>query len=177
MGRYGMRTGDSTAPSKPLTLELALLGPDRFDMVFGTNPHMEATDPEHFHRQKSTCIVMLDGDRIAASSWMTQGNVYVHELQRTIEVPATEHFSCRSYVDPAYRGQALLSHMIHGYSKHQPPDHEVWGLVFSWNTESVRSLERIGWRHSGEYWTDFRFGRPYPGHKRLPPQSPTTLGD
>lgn len=168
MRRYGQRAGDSRAPSRLLELELDLLGPDRFGEVFGTNPHMEPSDPEHFHRQDSTCIVIRDGDRIAASSWMTRGDVYAHELQRTVWVPPGEHLSCRSYVDPDYRGLALLSHMIHGYSAQQDPDDVVWGFVFDWNTHSVRSLERIGWRHTGDYWTRTLFGRQLPGERHFP---------
>lgn len=176
MRRYGMRCGDSQAPTKEHGLRLELLGPDRFDTVFGTNPHMEASDPEHFHRQTSTCIVAWDGTRIASSTWMTRGEVYVHELQRTVHIPGDEHLSCRSYVDPDYRGLALMSHMIHEYSARQPPDDDVWGFVFGWNIESVRSLERIGWRYFGDDWTRFVLGRQFPGRRRFPSRPPTTLG-
>ena len=175
MRRYGMRTGDSTLPRKPLELSIDFLGPGRYEEVFRTNPHMEDSDPDHFRRQESICIVARDGDRIASSSWMTKGHVYVHELQRTVHIPMNEHLSCRSYVDPDYRGLALMSHMIHAYSAEQPADDEVWGFVYGWNTESVRSLERIGWRYSGDYWTRFVFGRQHPGHRRFPARPPTTL--
>ena len=175
MRRYGMRCGDSRAPTKPLELRLEFLGPDRYDVVFGSNPHMETTDRDHFHEQESVCIAVWDGDRIASSSWMTKGEVHVHELQRTVHIPKNEHLSCRSYVDPDYRGLALMSHMIHAYSAAQPPDDHVWGFVIASNTESIRSLERIGWRWFGDDWTRFVFGRQFPGQQRFPPRPPTTV--
>lgn len=173
--RYGMRCGDSLAPSKRLELDIEFLGPDRYDVVFGTNPHMDMSDKEHFDSQESICIVAWDGERIASSSWMTKGKVYIHELQRTICVPSDEHLSCRSFVDPDYRGLALMSHMIHTYSRAQPPDDRVWGFVLAWNTESIRSLERIGWRHYGEDWTRFVLGRKFGGHTEFDPRPPSTI--
>lgn len=175
MRRYGGNCGDSLEPSRDHGLRIELLGPESYDVVFGTNPHMEESDPENFHRQDSTCIVAWDGRRIASSTWMTRGEVHVHELQRSIDVPATEHFSCRSYVDPDYRGRALLSHMIHAYSDVQGPSDRVWGFVFAWNTNSIRSLERLGWRHYGDDWTTYVLGRRTSGSRSFPPRPPTTL--
>lgn len=175
MRRYGMRCGDSRLPAKQHGLRLELLGPDRFDEVFHTNPHMDGEDRERFLRQESTCIVAWDGSRVASSTWMTKGDVYVHELQRAVHIPSNEHLSCRSYVDPDYRGLALMSHMIHAYSERQPADDEVWGFVFAWNIESVRSLERIGWRYFGDDWTRFVLGRRFPGQRSFAPRPPTTV--
>lgn len=173
MGRYGVPTAMSEAPPRPCPFEIEFWGPDRYDAVLGTSPYLTDEDLESFRRQHSTCIVVLDSDQIVASSWMTNGQVFVHELQRTVEVPASEHFSCRSYVDDDHRGMSLLSHMIHAYSVVQPPGDEVWGLVYDWNLSSVRSLERIGWRRAGDYWTSWWFDRPFPGERRYPPRPPT----
>jgi hypothetical protein len=175
MGRYETTAGASRAPRRELELRLELLGPERFDTVLGTNPHLDADDLEHFRRQRSTCIVALDGERIVASSWMTSGLVYVDELQRTVEVPEGEHFSTRSFVDPAYRGLSLLSHLIHGFSAQQPDTDTVWGLVYDWNVASVRSLERLGWRMTGRYSTTVILGRRFSGQRRSAPRPPTTI--
>lgn len=175
MGRYGVPTAESVGPADPCALPIEIWGPDRFDEILGTSPHLAADDVRDFRAQRSQVIVVLDGERIAASSWMTGGSVFVHELQRHLEVPDDEHFSCRSYVDPDYRGLALLSHMIHTYSRRQPVGDEVWGLVYDWNVASVRSLERIGWRRSGDYWTTWWFGRPQGGERRYPPRPATTI--
>lgn len=173
MGRYGVPTAQSRPPTRPCPFTIELWGPDRYDEVLATNPHLTDDDLVHFHRQRSTCIVVLDGGRIVASSWMTSGDVFVHELQRRISVPTSEHLSCRSYVDDDHHGMSLMSHMIHTYSAAQPAGDEVWGLVYDWNMSSVRSLERIGWRRSGDYWTSWWFDRPFPGERRYPPRPPT----
>lgn len=173
MGRYGVPTAESREPSRPCPFTVELWGPDRYDAVLGTNPYLTDDDLAHFHRQRSTCIVVLDDDAIVASSWMTSGDVFVHELQRSLAVPSSEHFSCRSYVDDDHHGMSLMSHMIHRYSSAQPAGDEVWGLVYDWNMSSVRSLERIGWRRSGDYWTSWWFDRKVPGERRYPPRPPT----
>ena len=167
-----MLAGASEAPSLPLDLEVEFVGPEGFDRLLGTSPYLTAEDIEHFAQQRSTCIVVRDGDRVAATSWMTAGDVFVHELQRVVVVPVTEHFSCRSYVDPDYRGRALLGHMIHSYSERLDPDDVVWGLVYGWNTASVLSLERIGWRCTGEYWTRWILGTKRGGERHFPPRPP-----
>ena len=175
MGRYEVPADSSTPPTKPLDLEIGFLDDSRFDEVLGTSPHLTVADVERFKRQNSVCIVARDGDRIAASSWMTWGEVYVTELQRCIHVPQGEHFSCRSYVDPDYRGKSLLSHMIHAYSSRLSAADRVWGLVYSWNVASVRSLEKIGWRHTGDYWTRFVLGLKIPGERHFMVRSPMAL--
>ena len=173
MGRYGVRAGDSQAPPRPHDLQIELWGPDRFAEVLPTNPHLHAEDVEHFRRQETVCIVALDGSRIASSTWMTKGDVFVHELERKIHVPGDEHFSCRSYVDPDYRGRSLLSHMIHAYAVSVSADDELWGLVYDWNVASARSLENLGWRLSGEYWTRVVLTRRFPGERRFPARGRT----
>ena len=176
MDRVGMPAGDATAPSRPCAFPIELWGPDRYDRVLHAHPYLTTDDLEHFHRQRTTCIVVLDGDRIAANTWMTGGDVYVHELQRPLAVPHGQHFSCRTYVSDDYRGQSLMGHMISTYSASVPADDEVWGLVYAWNTASLLSLERLGWMTTGEMWTRFVFGRPRPGERRFPPRRPTETG-
>ena len=151
----------------PPGLRIVILEPENFDSVATTSPYLTADDIAEFRRQHSRCIVVFEGERVVASSWMTCGDVYVHELHRHITVASDEHFSCRSYVDPAYRGRALLSCMITAYARELPGDDFVWGLVYDWNAASVRSLERIGWQRRGEMWTRFALGRTFPGERRL----------
>ena len=173
LDRYEIAAADSQAPSVPFDLSMEFIGPEGFDRVLGTNPYLTNEDIEQFARQRSTCIVVHDGDRVASTSWMTAGDVFVHELQRELVVPTTEHFSCRSYVDPDYRGRALFGHMIHSYSLLQPPGDTVWGLVYGWNTASVLSIERIGWRCTGEYWTRWILGSKRGGERHFQPRSPS----
>ena len=172
MGRYEVPAGSSSPPTRPLDLEIDFLDDPGFDEVLGTSPYLTATNIERFKRQRSVCIVARDGDRIAASSWMTWGDVYVTELHRSVHVPEGEHFSCRSYVNQDYRGKSLMSHMIHAYSMRLPADDLVWGLIYPSNVASVRAFEKIGWRHTGDYWTRFVLGFKIPGERRFPPRPP-----
>jgi len=172
MGRWGAKAGDHVAPSRTVDLRTELLGPDAYDAVADTNPHLSDVDLDHFHRQDTICITVYDGERIASSSWMTRGEVWHHELQRHIAVPDDEHFSCRSYVDPDYRGRSLFSHMVYSYARSVPADDLIWGLVYEWNLASVLSLERIGWRHSGVESSTYLFGRQRAHSARTPERPP-----
>ena len=161
--RLGATAGNHLPPKREVRYRTELLGSDRYDQVFSTNPYLAPSDLDHFHRQRSTCIAVYDGDRVASSSWMTSGSVYIHELQRYIVVPHGQHFSCRSYVDPEYRGQSLLSHMIYTYSRSLAPDQLIWGVVYGRNIASLSSLEAIGWRHLGREWSTHILGVQRPG--------------
>lgn len=176
LDRLGMRAGDTVVPERPCAFPIELWGPDRYGSVIDHHPYLSEEDLADFRRQESICIVVLDGERIAANSWMTKGEVYVHELQRPLHVGPSEHFSCRSYVDPDYRGHALFGHMVAAYSHSVPPDDEVWGLVYAWNTASLLTLERLGWRTTGECWTRFVFGRKVAGERRFSARLPTLTG-
>lgn len=170
MGRYGYVALDAIPPKRPCDLSIEIWGPNRFTEVLGTNDQISRDDIEGFLRARSSCIVALDGPRIAASSWMTSGDVWVKELSRTVFVPDHEHFSCRSWVSPDYRGRSLLSHMVYCYTQTIPAWDEIWGFIYYWNVASVRSLANIGWQLYGDYWTTHMLGRKYSGEIRFPPR-------
>ncbi|MBN1461423.1 MAG: GNAT family N-acetyltransferase [Armatimonadetes bacterium] len=173
--RYEVTAANSRAPHRPLSLRIAFLDSPGFDSVLETNPYLSSADVERFRQQNSVCIVLWDGDRIIASSWMTNGRIYVSELHRYIHIPPDEHFSCRTYVRDDYRGRSLADHMIHAYSQRVQPSHCIWGLVYGWNVASIRLVEKLGWRHTGDYWTRFIVGRKLPGERRFAPRPPETL--
>ena len=175
LARYEIRAGSSESPSPHMPYRIEILAEADFDRVADSTPYLTPEDLRDFRRQKSLCIVVWDGNRIAGSSWMTAGEVFVHELHRAVEVTEREHFSCRSYVHPDYRGKSLLSHMIHAYSQRVNQEDLVWGLVYEWNLASIRSLEKLGWRHTGDYWTKFVFGRKVPGERHFSPRPPTSV--
>jgi RimJ/RimL family protein N-acetyltransferase len=175
LGRYEMLAGASVAPDVPLALGVDFLGDPDFDQALGSTPYLGAADLEHFRQQESTCIVVRDGSRIVGSTWVTRGRVYVSELHRHVNVPEGEYYMCRSYVEPGYRSMSLMSHMIHAFAQRLPPQDRVWGLCYPRNVASVRSLERLGWRHTGDYWTRFVLGRKIPGKRHFPARPPTTL--
>ncbi len=101
---------------------------------------------------------------------MTSGDVYVSDLHRSIKVPPNEHFSCRTYVHENYRGRDLMSHMLSAYSRQIPPNDIIWGPILRRNTASIRSVEKIGWRHTGDNWTRFVLGHKLPGERHFPPR-------
>jgi len=168
MARYEVKAGESRAPGEACPYEVRVLDDHELDLVAGSNPHLSREDLEDLRQQTSSCLVVLDGDRVAASSWLTHGRVRVHELERVVHVPPGEHFSCRSYVDPEYRGRSLHRHMLHAKALQVPPEHTLWCLVYDWNVASIRSLEAAGWRRSGRCWTRFLFTRRTEGHELMP---------
>ena len=105
---------------------------------------------------------------------MLQGTVHVSELQRNVHLQPGQHYSCRTYVDPEYRGRALLQHMLVDYARASPSDDTFVGFVYPWNAASLVSLERIGWRRTGEAWTTHILGFSRGGERSLPPARPSS---
>lgn len=177
IGEFGVQAADSVAPAKHHGLMIDFLDRDDWHLALENNPYLNETDLERFRNQSATCIVARDGDRIAASTWMLQGETYVGELFRTLTVPDGQHFSCRSYVDPDYRGRALMGHMLHHYSTTIAPSDVMWCLIFQWNHASIQTYERTGWRHRGDHRTTFILGRKFQHERHFPPRPPITLSD
>ena len=175
MGCHGVQAGTSVGPSPGAGTSVEFLRPDSFGEVLGTNPNLREIDIERFAEQNATCIVARIDGAVAASSWMTYGEVYVSDLGRTIHVADDEHYSCRSYVDPRWRGQSLFGVMVQAYTAAQRPQDLVWGHVFDWNTASIHTLEKLGWRRFGDSRTTFVFTRPVASETRYPPRPATTL--
>lgn len=167
MRRYETQAGASAAPRTETRLPVEFLGTGDFEAVLGTTPYVDRSDLERFRRQRTTCIVVRDAGRIIASTWMTAGDVYITELHRVVRVPEDEHFACRGYVDPEYRSHALLAHMLHAYALRLSGDERLWGVIYPWNAASIRSVEKIGWRHTGDYWTRFILTIKVPGEVRF----------
>ncbi|MCB1257958.1 MAG: hypothetical protein KDB26_12675 [Microthrixaceae bacterium] len=177
IGEFGIRAGDSVAPPNDHGLVIDLLNQDDWHLALENNPYLNEADLARFRNQAATCIVARDGNRIAASTWMLRGGFFVTEVSRELHLRPDTHFSCRSFVASDYRGRALLSHMIHHYAMSIDPDNQITGLVFDWNIPSIRSLERIGWRHRGDYWTTFVLGRAFHHEQHFPPRPPITLSN
>ena len=169
MNRYAIRAGDSTPVPGEVDVEIRFLRYPAFRSILGTSPNLSEHDIEVFSSSDSTCIVAYDGERVAASSWMTRGSVFIQELQREVQAGTDQHYSCRSYVDPDYRGQKLLGRLVHAYATDvAKPDDELWGVVYEWNVASSRSLERVGWRRTGELGTVTVLGQQIPRERLLP---------
>jgi hypothetical protein len=151
--RFEVRAGNSVAPRSAAGIRFDVLNGDAIQEIFGTNPHLADEDVDRFRLGDATCIVAREGSELAASTWMIRGAVYISELQRNVSLARGEHYSCRSYVDPRFRGRALLANMIHTYCTTLPADDVVWGLVYEWNTASIASLRSIGWQRTGDLWT------------------------
>lgn len=172
MGITSIRAGDTKEPTTPTTCTFEVWGPERYDEILEANPNLAPVDIEHFRRQRTTLIVALDEGRLAASTWMTNGRTWVSELHRTMDIPPNEHLSCRTYVPEAYRGQALMAWMIYHHSVRQDPDDRIWGLVYERNAASIRSVENLGWRRTGDIWTHIVLGRSFGGSRTYPPRAP-----
>lgn len=172
MGVMGVRAGDSIEPAQPTPFRLEVWGPERYDEVLGVNPHLSAADVERFRRQPSAVIVALDGDRIAASTWMLQGRTWISELHRDVDLPPDEHYSCRTHVLDDYRGASLMTWLIHHYCSLQDPDDRVWGVVYDRNLASIRGLDKMGWRRTGDIWTHIVLGRAIGGSRSYPARPP-----
>ena len=165
--RFEVRAGDSVEPRPATGIGFDLLDGDAVQEVLGTNPYLVHQDVDRFRLGDATCIVAREGSELAASTWMIRRAVHISELQRSVPIPPGEHYSCRSYVDPRFRGRALLANMIHTYCTTLPPEDIVWGLVYEWNHASIASIRSIGWQRTGDMWTTNFLGFRHAGARVL----------
>lgn len=170
MRRYDVPATEAAPPTKSSPYRFEFLEKPEYEAVLASNPHLSEADMTHLRKQRSSSVAVYDGERIIASCWHTSGHVYVGELHRYIEVPEGEHYSCRAFVDPDYRGQDLLHQMYYAYARRVPAGDLLWGLVYPHNTPAIRSAEKLGRTYVADYWTRFVFGRKYPGQRSLDPR-------
>ena len=146
LGQYVNSARCYRPPSMPCEYRIEIWGPDRYGDVLGTNPYLTASDVDHFRRQTTVCVVVLDQESIVASNWWTSGRVYVSEIDDYIDVPPGAHYSCRQWVTPDHRGKKLANHMSYAFVRTVGPEDEFWSHVRDDNEASLRSLDRIGYR-------------------------------
>ena len=170
LGIWAMSVEESRRPGPDTGLRFEVWGPDRYDSVRSSNPHLTDEDIDNFRRQKSVCVVALDGNRIAGSVWATQGRVWVSELHRFVDVGSHEHFMRRGYSDPDYRGKALLAWMQYHYCRDLPPHDRLWSATFPTNEAAVKTHEKVGRRREGDIWSTYVFGRQFSGQRSYPPR-------
>ncbi|MFC1533113.1 GNAT family N-acetyltransferase [Thermodesulfobacteriota bacterium] len=135
-------------PDDDCPYEIQFWGSDKYRATLGTSKYLSIEDLDEFDRCRSTCLVAIDRGIIIASSWMVQGDHYLSEFKHTVKISDKEFFSCRSYVLPAYRGKHLLSHIIYAFSNNiDQPCHKIWCFIHNWNIASIKTYEKIGFKH------------------------------
>ncbi len=172
----GAAARDHREPTTPTTLAFDVVGPDGYDAMLTASPHLAQKDIDHFRTADTRLMVVLDDTAVAAMNWFVRGpgDVWISELRRSVPLAAGEHYSCRTYVDDAYRGRALAELMIYRYSETLEPSERIWGIVMTRNKPSLRFLARLGWQATGTWTAVVRFGRFTARHQEhLPRMLPT----
>lgn len=157
MMRYESPAGTTAVPAGACPYRLDVSRDLDCEAILDSNPHLCRLDVEKFIHMDSTCVAAYDGDRIVGSTWFVRGRVFVPELHRDVEASGREHYICRSFVHPDYRGHRLLQHIIYAYASQVPADDLMWGLIYPWNAAPRRTAEKEGRAHVADYWTRFIF--------------------
>ena len=158
----GAAVKDHTPPAKPFALLIEVTPMDDAAELVAWSPYLSQRDVDDFRaRGGAYTATIRDGHQLAAMNVFVRGpsTVRVEELRGVIPVEAGGHFSCRTYVDPQFRGQALFEQMIWAYAQTLDGDDRIWGLVLEQNQPSLRSLARNGWQDFGRWTATTRLGR------------------
>lgn len=135
--------------------------PERFEELTSVSPHITRHDVDDFRRRQTSAVVMRDGGRVVAVNFFVRGpgSVWVEEFAHEVPLCDGDHYSCRTYVDPGYRGRALYDQMIAFYLRDLHATDRIWGLVMTRNEPSLRMLHRVGWTDWGRWIATTKFGR------------------
>lgn len=158
----GAMVKDHTPPARPPALSIEVAPMDDAAELVAWSPYLSQRDVDEFRAQGGAyAATVRDGNQLAAMNVFVRGpsTVRVEELRGVIPVEAGGHFSCRTYVDPQFRGQALFEQMIWAYAQTLDGDDRIWGLVLEQNRPSLRSLARNGWQDMGRWSATTRVGR------------------
>lgn len=157
----GAAAGDHREPVKPFDLAFEVVGVDGYADLLAASPHLSQADIDYLSTVDSKVVVVRDDEKVAAMNWFVRGPalLWITELRRAVTLSGGEHYSCRTFVDPDYRGRALAEHMICGYARGLGRDDRIWGLVMTRNQPSLRFLSRIGWQATGSWTAQVQFGR------------------
>ena len=104
-------------------------------------------------------IAMID-NRIVGWTWSAMGNIHYSEFNALIKLRPGEAFSYNTYVHKQHRGkrinQYLLNNML-SYLK-QRKRTKLWALIYPWNTASLNSYLKNGWKIEKDYYFLKLFG-------------------
>jgi len=157
----GAPVAEHRRPAHGLDLPIEAVPPGSFASLVPCSPHLSGTDVERFVSVGAVALVVRDGDHVAAMNFFVPGpgHAWVDELDASVPVAEGEHFSCRTFVDPAYRGRAMFEHLVWVYASGLGPEERIWGLVMARNAASLRSLGRNGWVATARWTATTRLGR------------------
>lgn len=139
------------------------------------NPYLQEADFEHLRNNpESWCVVVRSGGSTIASNWYLRGRIHIPEVSRTIEHPPGAHYSCRTYVEPSFRGRRLKSHMDTCYVEAVRDCTYLTGAIYHWNTSSIRAVVNAGWRRTGTLWSCRILGVTFGNTVELPSAEPVS---
>jgi ribosomal protein S18 acetylase RimI-like enzyme len=112
------------------------------------------------HRLNNNChfIIIEQNDELIGWSWHAVGSVYNPELEERIKLNDRDAFVFNTYIEKAYRNRGFHKIMLHEKIKSLREEgfKKEWGIVWEWNTPSLKSFTHMGWQIFG-YYHYFRF--------------------
>lgn len=127
----------------------------------GLSPFLSDADIDDFRSRDCVAVVANANSRPVAVNVFVRGpgTAWVSEFGGEVPVESGEHFSCRTFVDPSYRGRGLSAQMKTFYRQGLPADDRLWALIMARNRSSLRGVGRCGWVSVGRWTATTVLGR------------------
>jgi RimJ/RimL family protein N-acetyltransferase len=108
----------------------------------------------------TACLLVLEGDRIVHSSWVTDGDAWTVELRRYVSPPPHDAYVYESFTRADARGRGLYPLALKWICHHAARQSQrVWVGVEDDNAPSLRAVTKAGFREALSVEFDRRVGR------------------
>jgi len=152
MEKYSMYFHQMALISTKTPYTLAICKEDEYEDVVQTNPYLTEDDVSAFSKCNAICTVVKDKGKIIGSKWyVSDTDYYLEEAKQLIHIKENEYYALRAFTHEDYRGEKLQNHLSVKFMEYiDSPNSTVWGLIYSWNINSKKSMVRNGFHHIGQ---------------------------
>lgn len=112
-------------------------------------------------RDDVRCFLVLSGERIVHSSWLTTSGAWTREIAATIVPPRGDAYLYESFTAPDRRGEGIYPFALASILRHVGEEGvvQVWIGVTSDNLPSVRAIAKAGFVEAFRIGFSRRLGR------------------
>jgi len=148
MEKYSIVINQFNLELKETKYTVEIYEQDKFKDIIQTNPYLSQKDINFFTQKNSICIVVKNKDKIIASTWFINNTDYfLEDAKQVINIKKNEYYALRAFTDKRFRGEHLQSYIYQEFLNRVATKNSViWCLIYSWNKNSIKLLERSGFQ-------------------------------
>lgn len=99
-------------------------------------------------------IILEHNGEVIGWSWAAVNSIYIPEIEKEVNLGNRTAFSFNTYINKHYRNKGLNRLLFQMQLKSLSEEHFsiIWGLIYSWNENSIKSLTAMGWEITARYY-------------------------